>query len=104
MGQGDLENCLPELAEFMATTDLDNDPTTSKQIAITYTIGFVLTPLEAKLMIDTASKGGGTYALANDAAGLVKALAEIAAQCRGSECNAHITVRRGGLLHPDPQS
>ncbi|HBX72336.1 MAG TPA: hypothetical protein DEG86_05055, partial [Halieaceae bacterium] len=39
-GQGMRKNCMPELAEYMANTDLDDDTTNGNQFGITYTIGF----------------------------------------------------------------
>lgn len=70
------ENCMPELAEYMATTDLDGDPSNGDQFALTYTIGFTT---DQPLLQDTAIKGGtGTdgYFTANDAAGLAAAFSE----------------------------
>lgn len=63
-GQGDTKNCLPELAEYMATTDLDNDTTNGDQFAITYTVGFAT---DQVLLSDTAQKGKGKYYTANSA-------------------------------------
>ena len=34
------KNCLPEIAEYMANTDLDGDSSNGDQFGITYTIGF----------------------------------------------------------------
>ncbi|MFK8051051.1 MAG: pilus assembly protein [Halioglobus sp.] len=70
---GTSENCMPELAEYMANTDLDGDPTNGDQFAITYTIGFTT---NQPLLQDTAIKGGSGangYFTANDAAGLAAA-------------------------------
>ena len=55
---GTSKNCLPELAEYMANTDLDNDTTNGDQFAITYTIGFTT---NQTLLSDAALKGKGQY-------------------------------------------
>ena len=68
---GDLaENCMPELAEYMANTDLDGDASNNDQFGITYTIGF---RTDQQLLQDTADKGKGTYSTANDAQELTEA-------------------------------
>ncbi len=61
---GTTKNCLPELAEYMATTDLDSDTTNGNQFGITYTIGF---NTNQQLLVDTATKGGGKSYVANSA-------------------------------------
>ncbi len=58
------KNCLPELAEYMAKTDLDSDTTNGKQLGITYTIGFAT---DQQLLSDTAAKGKGEYYTADSA-------------------------------------
>ena len=57
----DQENCLPELAGYMATTDLDGDDSNGRQIVQTYTIGFTD---QQQLLLDTANAGGGDYYMA----------------------------------------
>ena len=69
-GQGMRENCMPELAEYMANTDLDNDTTNGNQFGITYTIGFTT---QQDLLRDTAEKGKGQYYTANNAQELAAA-------------------------------
>lgn len=64
------KNCLPELAEYMANTDLDNDTTNGDQFGITYTIGFTT---DQDLLRDAADKGKGQYYTANDARELTEA-------------------------------
>ena len=51
----DEKNCLPELAEYMYTHDMDGDSTNGNQKVITYTIAF---DLDLDLMSDTAKKRG----------------------------------------------
>lgn len=58
------KNCLPELTEYMANTDLDNDTTNGNQYGITYTIGFTT---DQKLLSDAAVRGKGKYFTANNA-------------------------------------
>lgn len=70
-------NCLPELAEYLYTTDLDGDPKNGKQKAVTYTIGFAT---DQKLLSDTAAKGGGKYYTAEDSAQLTAAFQGIISQ------------------------
>jgi len=65
-----VKNCLPEIAEYMANTDLDNNPINGDQFAITYTIGFAT---DQVLLKDTASKGKGEYYTADSATGLAEA-------------------------------
>jgi type IV pilus assembly protein PilY1 len=67
---GTSKNCLPELAEYMANTDLDNNTTNGDQFAITYTIGFTTNQV---LLSDTALKGKGQYYTANSASALTAA-------------------------------
>lgn len=57
------ENCMPELAEYMFTQDIDGITTNGVQRAITYTIGFTT---NQTLLADTAQKGGGQYYTAGD--------------------------------------
>lgn len=64
------KNCLPELAEYMATNDLDGDTTNGSQFGITYTIGFAT---DQQLLQDTAEKGKGEYYTADSAAELTEA-------------------------------
>ena len=63
-GQGDAENCLPELVGYMASTDLDNNSANGLQNAITYTIGFTI---DQKLLSDAADQGPGEYYTADNA-------------------------------------
>jgi type IV pilus assembly protein PilY1 len=67
---GTTKNCLPELAEHMATVDIDGDPNNGQQLSIIYTIGFAT---DQVLLSDTASNGGGSYFTATDSAGLTAA-------------------------------
>lgn len=67
---GNPKNCLPELAEYMATTDLDGDATNGNQFGITYTIGF---ETSQSLLSETATLGGGLYYEATSADELTKA-------------------------------
>ncbi|QIB64777.1 pilus assembly protein [Kineobactrum salinum] len=62
--QPNTKNCLPELAGYMATEDLDNDTTNGRQLAITYTVGFAT---DQDLLRDTAAAGKGEYYTANSA-------------------------------------
>jgi type IV pilus assembly protein PilY1 len=55
---GTNKNCLPELAAYMSSTDLDNDDTNGNQYAITYTIGF---DTDQTLLSDVAAAGKGAY-------------------------------------------
>ncbi len=64
------KNCLPEIVEYMANTDLDNDTTNGNQFAITYTIGFAT---DQDLLEDTAIKGKGQYYTADNATELADA-------------------------------
>jgi type IV pilus assembly protein PilY1 len=59
-----IKNCLPELTEYMANTDLDGDTTNGNQYGITYTIGFTT---DQKLLSDAAAKGKGQYFTAENA-------------------------------------
>tara|TARA_R110002049_G_scaffold264278_1_gene440414 strand:- start:310 stop:4071 length:3762 start_codon:yes stop_codon:yes gene_type:complete len=67
---GTAENCLPELAEYMANNDLDGDATNGEQLAITYTIGFAT---DQPLLERTAALGGGDYYTATSADELANA-------------------------------
>jgi type IV pilus assembly protein PilY1 len=67
---GSTKNCLPELAEHMATVDIDGDPDNGQQLSIIYTIGFAT---DQPLLSDTASNGGGSYFTAEDSTGLTAA-------------------------------
>ncbi|MEN9903637.1 MAG: hypothetical protein RLZZ555_202 [Pseudomonadota bacterium] len=64
------KNCLPELAEYLYTKDLDGNASNGTQKAVTYTIGFAT---DQKLLKDTASKGGGLYYTADSAETLAAA-------------------------------
>ncbi len=64
------ENCLPQLAKYMANTDLDGNPKNGNQYAITYTIGFTT---DQQLLEDTAEAGGGLYFTADSAVDLAEA-------------------------------
>lgn len=55
---GTAKNCLPDLAEFMYTQDLDGDADNGTQNAVTYTISFGLTGADS-LLQDTSRLGGG---------------------------------------------
>tara|TARA_R110000823_G_scaffold305166_1_gene427059 strand:+ start:5263 stop:8697 length:3435 start_codon:yes stop_codon:yes gene_type:complete len=67
---GTAENCLPELAEYMANNDLDGDATNGEQLAITYTIGFAT---DQPLLERAAQLGGGEYFTATSADELANA-------------------------------
>lgn len=73
-GNGNPKSCLPELAEYMASNDLDGDDSNGDQFGITYTIGFDLTPPAGwtgpDLLEETATLGGGLYYGANSATAL----------------------------------
>lgn len=64
------KNCMPELAEYMANTDLDGDSSNGEQFGITYTIGFLT---DQALLADTAEAGKGLYYTANNAQELSEA-------------------------------
>lgn len=64
------KNCMPELAEYLANTDLDGDPSNGDQFGITYTIGFAT---DQQLLSDTAQAGKGRYYTANNAQELAEA-------------------------------
>ena len=64
------QNCLPQLARYMANTDLDGNPKNGDQYAITYTIGFTT---DQQLLEDTAEAGGGLYFTADSAEDLAEA-------------------------------
>lgn len=59
-----IKNCLPELTEYMANTDLDGDTTNGDQYGITYTIGFTT---DQQLLEDAAKNGKGEYFTADNA-------------------------------------
>jgi len=63
----DAKNCLPNLAGYMSTTDLDGDATNGEQFALTYTIGFGLGDGQEDMLIETANRGGGQHFTAQDA-------------------------------------
>lgn len=67
---GNPKNCLPELAEYMANTDLDGDSSNGNQFGITYTIGFAT---DQDLLEETAELGGGLYYTASSADALAEA-------------------------------
>ncbi|MEZ5567251.1 MAG: PilC/PilY family type IV pilus protein [Halioglobus sp.] len=67
---GTAENCLPELAEYMANNDLDGDDTNGEQLAITYTVGFAT---DQPLLEETARLGEGQYYTATSADALAEA-------------------------------
>ena len=67
---GTAENCLPELAEYMANNDLDGDDSNGEQLAITYTIGFAT---DQPLLERTAQLGGGEYYTATGVDDLTRA-------------------------------
>tara|TARA_R110001592_G_scaffold357416_1_gene660679 strand:+ start:265025 stop:268912 length:3888 start_codon:yes stop_codon:yes gene_type:complete len=64
------QNCLPQLTEYMANTDLDGDSDNGDQFGITYTIGFAT---DQELLSDAAENGKGEYYTANDAQQLTEA-------------------------------
>ncbi|HKK23664.1 MAG TPA: PilC/PilY family type IV pilus protein, partial [Pseudohaliea sp.] len=64
------KNCLPQLAQHMANTDLDGDSSNGNQYAITYTIGFTT---DQALLSDAAVLGKGEYYTANSAQELTEA-------------------------------
>ncbi len=57
------DNCMPELAEYMHTHDLDGIDANGTQRAVFYTIGF---HTDQQLLEDTAELGGGKYYKATD--------------------------------------
>jgi type IV pilus assembly protein PilY1 len=67
---GTNKNCMPELAEYMYTNDLDGNSSNGTQKAITYTIGFTT---DQTLLSDTAAKGGGKYYTADSTEELTSA-------------------------------
>ncbi|MEM6581879.1 MAG: PilC/PilY family type IV pilus protein [Pseudomonadota bacterium] len=58
------ENCLPQLTEYMANTDLDGNADNGNQYGITYTIGFAT---DQVLLNDAADNGKGEYYTATNA-------------------------------------
>ncbi len=79
--QPDTENCMPELAAYMAD-DLDGDILNGKQPAYTYTIGFTT---DQTLLSDTAAAGNGEYYTANNAADLAAAFEEALKEIRATD-------------------
>ncbi|MCH9672368.1 MAG: hypothetical protein K0U93_13050 [Gammaproteobacteria bacterium] len=69
------DNCLDEVAEFLATND-NSTGFSGKQTVKTYTVGFLN---NFKLLQDTARKGNGKYYTANDALQLSQAFTSILA-------------------------
>ncbi len=71
------ENCLPNLADHIYNTDLDDDSSNGTQKALMYTIGFAteqqLSNGMGQLLTDTATAGGGRYYTATDAGSLTTA-------------------------------
>lgn len=69
--EGDMRaNCLPEIAGYMASTDLDGDDSNGNQYGRIYTIGF---HTDQQLLEDTADKGLGAYYTADSAEALTAA-------------------------------
>jgi type IV pilus assembly protein PilY1 len=81
-GQGDAENCLPELVEHMASTDLDSNGANGVQNAITYTIGFTI---DQQLLSDAADRGPGKYYTADNAAELSVAFGKAIKDIRATD-------------------
>ena len=79
--QPDTENCMPELAAYMAD-DLDGDPSNGKQPAFTYTIGFTT---DQDLLRDTAAAGNGEYYTADNSADLAEAFEQAIKQIRATD-------------------
>lgn len=79
--QPDTENCMPELAAYMAD-DLDGDPLNGKQPAFTYTIGFTT---DQDLLRDTAAAGNGEYYTADNSADLAEAFEQAIKQIRATD-------------------
>lgn len=70
---GNLEkNCLPELAEYMAYNDIDDDASNGVQTAQFYAVGYQL-EADEPFLSETASRGLGEYYPAEDAASLAAA-------------------------------
>jgi len=68
-------DCLDELADYMNGYDCRGD-LPDKQSVLTYTIGFG-EAVDQQLLLDTATKGGGSYYPATDTAGLADAFSSI---------------------------
>lgn len=71
--------CLPHLAEYMATQDIFpnpsfSDPTNRKQIINSHFVGFTV---DLALLKNSAAAGGGKYYTANNVSGLTDALTAI---------------------------
>ncbi|MEM8561151.1 MAG: PilC/PilY family type IV pilus protein [Pseudomonadota bacterium] len=72
------ENCLPDLAAYMANNDLDGDDTNGVQsVTRLFTVGFQLEEEAAPLMLDTALSGNGKYIAASNPEELDAAFKEI---------------------------
>ncbi|MEM6583261.1 MAG: hypothetical protein AAF699_18435 [Pseudomonadota bacterium] len=72
------ENCLPELADYMTTNDLDGDSSNGTQsVTRMFTVGFQLADEAGPLMVDTATKGRGKYISAENPDQLDAAFKEI---------------------------
>ncbi|MCR9106134.1 MAG: PilC/PilY family type IV pilus protein [Gammaproteobacteria bacterium] len=69
-GGPESKNCLPELAGYMATEDIDQDASNGEQNAVTYTIGF---DISQPLLEETADRGTGQYFEARTAGELATA-------------------------------
>lgn len=69
----DVKNCLPNLAGYMSSVDLDDDDTNGVQKALTYTIGFGLGEGQEDMLIETANRGGGQHFTALNADDLANA-------------------------------
>ncbi|MCP4412130.1 MAG: hypothetical protein GY808_06130 [Gammaproteobacteria bacterium] len=75
-----LENCMPVLAEYLRSTDVDKEISNGQQRVQTYTIGFTT---DQKLLLDTAGDSS-RYFLANDAATLIAAFQGAITEISGS--------------------
>lgn len=65
-----VENCMPQIAEYMYTQDFDGNSSNGVQKAATYTIGFAT---DQVLLSDTADLGGGKYFIADNTESLTAA-------------------------------
>ncbi len=65
-------NCLDEISEYMYSSDISADYTSSQKV-ITYTVGF---QTDQQLLDDAARKGGGEYYLAESADDLTNVINE----------------------------
>ncbi len=77
-----VKNCLPEIAGYMANTDLDRDSTNGNQYGITYTIGF---DTDQRLLQDAAVAGQGLYFTANSDAELTAAFIDLVRSIESKE-------------------